>query len=75
MKEDMRGLFFIVKGQYRKDNDPDGVCISGYDPNSPNTEEWYQVKDHITFHTFACGSDLNKVAHGVYTQTERQTAV
>ena len=71
MKEDMRGLFYIVKGQYRKDKDPDGVSVSGYDPTSPGTPEWYQLKDRICFHTLACGSDLNKVVHGVYTQIKK----
>lgn len=65
MKEDMRGLFFIVKGQYQKDNSEDGVCISGYDPYAPTTNEWYMLMDNVTFHCFACGSDLKKVLGGV----------
>lgn len=64
-KEDMRGLFFIVKGQYKTDNSKDGVCVSGYDPEDPNTKEWYMLVDNVTFRCFACGSDLNKVIGGV----------
>lgn len=65
MKEDMRGLFFIVKGQYQKDNSEDGVCISGYDPYAPNTTEWYMLMDNVTYYCIACGSDLKKVLGGV----------
>lgn len=67
MSEDMRGLFFIVKGQYVKDNSEDGVCISGYDPCAPDTTEWYMLLDNVTFYTYACGCDLNKVVKGVRT--------
>lgn len=68
---DLKGLFFIVKGQYQKDNDPSGVCISGYDPDNKNTNEWYQLKDRITFHTIACGGNLEKVLKGVYTTIKK----
>ena len=69
MKDDMRGLFFIVKGQYRKGVAPsymsevtDSVThIGGYDPNSVDTTEWYMLRDNKTFNCVSCGSDLNKV--------------
>lgn len=68
MIEDMRGLFFIVKGQYVKDSkDSDSVCISGYDPYAPDTTEWYMLLDNVTFYCYACGGDLNKVVKGVKT--------
>lgn len=69
MKEDMRGLFFVVKGQYKKDNNV--VCISGYDPSDENTKEWYQVMDCKTFHSIACGTNFNKVLHSVYTYIKK----
>ena len=70
MKEDMRGLFFIVKGRHDiggKCDDEDGINIKGYNPFDPNTDEWYMVMDKETFYCFACGSDLKKVLKGVRT--------
>lgn len=72
--EDMRGLFFIVKGQYRKGVEPaftnretgDTNFLGGYDPEREETEEWYMCLDKETFNCVACGSDLNKVSRGVY---------
>lgn len=74
MSDDMRGLFFIVKGQYRK-AEPSFInkvtneksYIGGYDPYDENTEEWYQLMDCKTFHCLACGSDFNRVLQGVHT--------
>ena len=79
MKHDsdsMRDLFFIVKGQYKKGVEPsfvNGVTndvsfLGGYDPDNPDTPEWYMCMDKVTFHCTACGSDLNSVVHSVYTQ-------
>ena len=75
-REDMKDLFFIVKGQYRKGVEPsfintvtgDMSYVGGYDPESDTTENWYMCLDKVTFHCVGCGSDLKKVAHGVYTQ-------
>ena len=74
MSDDMRGLFFIVKGQYRKTEPSfinkvtnDKSYIGGYDPYDDSTENWYQLMDCKTFHCLACGSDFNKVLKGVYT--------
>ena len=66
--EDMRGLFFIQKGQYRKS----GLCVTvkdgheyeerylgGYNPNGPDTDGHYCVMDRITFHSIYGGSSLN----------------
>lgn len=72
--DSMKDLFFIVKGQYRKGVEPgfingatsDVSYVGGYDPERPDTEEWYMCMDKVTFHCTACGSDLNKVAHSVY---------
>lgn len=68
MKDDMRGLFFIVKGQYSKGARPSVVNTSGdvsylggYDPLSDDTKEWYQVIDNTTFNCVACGGDLDSV--------------
>ena len=74
MREDMRGLFFIVKGQYRKGVEPsfvntvsEGVqYIGGFDPYSDDTEEWYKLMDCETFACHCCGGSLEKVLKGVY---------
>ena len=75
----MRGLFFVVKGQFRKGVEPSFVnqatndvsYIGGYDPSRPETSEWYMLLDKVTFHCVACGSDFNKVLRGVYTIINR----
>lgn len=64
--QDMRGLFYIVKGQY-KPNKRDTLNTDGYDPEDPNTSEWYQLRDCKTHHCVVCGRDFNKVLKGVYT--------
>lgn len=72
MKEDMRGLFFIMKGKYKKvkpsfrnEVTGDTSFIGGYDPDSEDTEEWYMLVDNKTFHCVACGSSLKKVLDSV----------
>ena len=72
--ESMRGLFFIVKGHYRRGAEPhfknevsgDNTYIGGYDPFSPQTDRWYMLMDRRTYHCIACGGDLEKVLGGVY---------
>ena len=64
--QDMRGLFYIVKGQY-KPNKRDTLNTEGYEPDNPSTVEWYQLRDCKTHHCIACGSNFNKVLKGVYT--------
>ena len=75
MKDEMRDIFFIIKGQHKKGVEPsvkdnttgDVTYIGGYDPYSDDTAEWYQLVDNITYNTICCGSDLDKVLRGVYT--------
>lgn len=70
----MKGLFFIVKGQYKKGAKPSFLnkvtnetsYIGGYDPSDDTTSEWYMLMDSKTFHCITCGSDFNKVLKGVY---------
>lgn len=64
--QDMRGLFYIVKGQYRA-NKRDELNTDGFNPDDPNTHEWYQLRDCKTHHCYCCGSNFDKVLHGVYT--------
>lgn len=81
--DDMRGLFFIIKGQFRKGAEPsfinkvsgDVSWIGGYDPNRDTTEEWYMLMDCKTFNCLACGSDLNKVLRGVRTAINKYKGV
>lgn len=73
MNEDMRGLFFIVKGQYRKGAGDsvvnrvtgDTMYLGGYDPEDPETPEWYMCMDRERYIPFCCGSDYNKVLNSV----------
>ena len=55
--EDIRGLFFIVKGHYKKGvgdsfiNEVSGNIshIGGYDPKNENIGEWYTCLDKVTY--------------------------
>lgn len=74
MSEDMRGLFFIVKGQYEKGVKPSFInsvsgnemSVGGYDPENKNTQEWYRLMDRKTYTTLCCSGDLDNVLRGVY---------
>lgn len=74
MSEDLRGVFFIVKGQYKKGVSPcfvnkatnDTSWIGGYDPTREDTEEWYMCLDKYTYQCLSCGGDLKKVVKSVY---------
>lgn len=65
----MRGLFFIIKGQYRRDKS--GYDTIGYDPFNPETPEWYMLVDNKTFTCVSCGSDLKKVLRSVHNTIKR----
>lgn len=81
--DNMRGLFFIMKGRYNKGLEPsfrnsvsnDTMYIGGYDPFNSRTENWYMLLDNKTFHCIACGSDLDKVLKGVYTVIKKHKGV
>lgn len=83
MNDDMRGLFFIVKGQYKKGAEPSFLnnasneisYIGGYNPESENTVEWYMLMDCKTFNCIACGSDPNKLVKGVYNVIKKYKGV
>lgn len=73
MSDSMRGLFFIMKGQYRKGVEPhyikeDGTPthIGGYDPNRKDCHEWYMLIDTKTFRCMSASTDYNKVLGAVY---------
>lgn len=63
--ESMKGLFYIVKGHYKKVL-PTVVIrgetkhIGGYDPYSDNTQEWYRVLDCVTYHCIYSGASLDR---------------
>jgi hypothetical protein len=64
-EESLKGLFYIVKGQYAKLSpviyiEGEEKCVGGYDPDNENTSEWYRVIDNVTFHCICCGSDFDK---------------
>lgn len=66
MKENLRGLFYIVKGHYVKNKAPrfwNEVSasyndIGGYDPDREDTEEWYMVFDNEEFRCHGAVSTL-----------------
>lgn len=77
-EDTMQGLFFIVRGQYRKGEAPhvkvegvDGervIDLGGYDPTTPITEpwqRWYMVLDKVAFHCIYSGSSLEKALEAV----------
>lgn len=72
----MRGLFFIVKGQYTSKVLPvftnrmsgDEMSLGCYNPEADTTKEWYQLLDCVTFSCYACGSNLEKILRSVYHQ-------
>lgn len=77
--KDMKGLFFVVKGQYRKGVAPsfvnkvsgDTQYIGGYDPTLDTTSDWYMVLDKKTFNCVSCGGNFDKVIRGVYNTIKR----
>lgn len=78
MNDTMRGLFFVMKGQYRKiepsfTNKVSGdiMHIGGYDPYNEDTEEWYGVYDNQTYHCICCGRDLDRVIKSVYREIKK----
>ena len=74
MIESMRGLFFIIKGNYTKGVEPSfnnratgGVqYVGGYDPESEDTKEWYMLVDRETYVCCRTSSDINKVLESVH---------
>lgn len=66
MKENLRGLFYIVRGSYVKGKTPrfyNEVCehdnfIGGYDPSDDTNEDWYMVLDNETFQCHGAKSSL-----------------
>lgn len=64
----MRGMFFIVKGQYAKRGEKffneaseEYNYLGGFNPYDKDTKEWYQLVDNETFMTISCGGDLDKI--------------
>lgn len=81
--DNMRGLFFIVKGQYRHGVEPrfkneisgDTTYIGGFNPDDSKTPQWYMLVDNKTYHCIACGSDLKKVLQSVRTAIVKHKGV
>lgn len=79
----MRDLFFIVKGKYKRGIEPSFVnhvsgeknFIGGFDPEGEETAKWYMLLDRETFTCLACGSDLEKVAKGIYENIIRHKTI
>ena len=79
MTNTMKGLFFIIKGSYKRGVEPTFLnpatetphSIGCYNPEDPNTEEWYMLVDCETF-TCACASmKLERVLEGLKNTIEK----
>ena len=72
-EEDLRGVFFIVKGQYKRNcgqsfvNSATGDVnhIGGYNPSSEETSDRYMVLDNITYNSVYCGGDFNRAVKSI----------
>lgn len=73
MLEDLRGVFFILKGSYRHHLEPAWVnpvtettnWCGGFNPSLSTTEEWYMLLDSLTLTCHRASSDLQRVLEGV----------
>ena len=74
MTESLRGVFYITRGNYKKDKRPEFYnevsekynFIGGYDPTDDTNEDWYMVIDNVTFTCMAAGVTLNTALEKVY---------
>lgn len=57
---DFTNTWVIIKGQFIPSKG-----VKSYDPEDPNTHEWYQALDRNTFHTVSCGPNFNRVVRGL----------
>lgn len=82
MNEDLRGVFYILKGQYKHHLEPAWTnpvtettnWCGGFDPSLSTTEEWYMLVDSLTLTCHRASSDLDLVVRGVeYTITKYKT--
>lgn len=69
-EESLKGLFYIVKGQYRRTSpsvviDGETKHIGGYDPDNEDTSEWYRVLDCVTYHCICAGSSFDKCLEAI----------
>ena len=74
-EEDLRGVFFIIKGQYKHHLSPTFInevtgsemCLGGYDPDQDTTPEWYMVVDRYNYHCIYCGVSLEGAKKSIVT--------
>ena len=74
MTEDLRGVFYITRGNYRRDKSPrfynevteSYQCIGGYNPEDETNEQWYGLYDNLTFTCHCATSDLEKVKESLF---------
>lgn len=70
MKEDLRNVFFIIKGQYRKKSPVmtfrgNDYYVGAYDPEDEETTEWYRVLDRETGGCIHASNSLDKALHAI----------
>lgn len=68
--ESLKGLFYIVKGSYSKKEpkvtiDNDTKYIGGFNPEDDTNDEWYMVKDNITYYCICSSHSLDKCLEAV----------
>lgn len=77
--DDLRGMFFIVKGHYEKGVAPSviskvtggEVFLGGYDPSGEDTAEWYMALDKVTYHCICCSGDFEMIKRGIVNAIKR----
>lgn len=74
MTEDLRGVFYITRGNYVRDKAPKFFnevseqynAIGGWNPEDTTNQEWYGLYDHLTFTCQGACSDFDTLVRRVY---------
>lgn len=82
MENTFGNVFYIIKGQYRRvapsvvvpasgKREEITVFLGGYDPENPNTHEWYMLMDSDTHTVHTASADILTVLAGLYNAITR----
>ena len=72
-KNDLKGMFFIVKGQYKNGVSPTFInsvtkgtqFLGGYSPDGEETVEHYMVLDNVIFNCICTSDNLETIKRGI----------
>lgn len=69
-KESLKGMFYIVKGQYREVGekviiDDESMYLGGYNPEDDRTVNWYRVEDNVVHYSVYCGSSYEEALRAI----------